>query len=98
MKRSAIGIICVSFAVMLVGCQNAKSRAVEGGVIGGVLGAAAGGIIGHQGHHGGEGAAIGAAVGATAGALIGAQIEKPDTAATADAPANQTGATQTDSQ
>jgi len=77
MKR--ISFIVLSFAVMFLslGCQNTKTRAVEGGVIGGLVGAAAGGIVGHQSGHGGEGAAIGLAAGALTGAVIGSQINKP---------------------
>lgn len=77
MKKTLSLLLCFSFIIFGLGCQNTKTRAVEGGVIGGVLGAAAGGIIGHQMHRGAEGAAIGAAAGAIGGALIGAQIEKP---------------------
>ena len=75
-KALSLALVMV-LAGTLCGCQNTKSRAVEGAVIGGVLGAAAGGIIGHQSHSGGEGAAIGAAVGALGGAVVGSQIEKP---------------------
>lgn len=76
MRRAILAVLIFSFALVSAGCQNAKSRAVEGAVIGGVLGAATGGIIGHQNHHGGEGAGIGAAVGAITGGLIGSQIKK----------------------
>lgn len=62
-----------------VGCQNTKTRAVEGSVIGGLLGGAAGGIIGHQSGNAGVGAGIGVAAGAITGALIGSQIDKPQT-------------------
>jgi uncharacterized protein YcfJ len=81
MKRVASLLLCFSFIVFGLGCQNTKTHAVEGGVIGGVLGAGVGGIIGHQMHHGAEGAAIGAAAGILGGALIGAQMEKPGQAA-----------------
>jgi uncharacterized protein YcfJ len=77
MKRILVGVLCLGFVFLIVGCQNTQTRATEGAVIGGILGAATGGIIGHQTHHGGEGAAIGAAVGAVTGGLIGSQIEKP---------------------
>lgn len=76
MKRMILAVSILGFALVSAGCQNAKSRAVEGAVIGGVLGAATGGIIGHQSNHGGAGAGIGAAVGAITGGLIGSQIEK----------------------
>lgn len=59
------------------GCQNTKTRAVEGSVIGGIIGAAAGYGIGHQSHSGAQGAGIGAATGAIAGAIIGSQMKKP---------------------
>jgi len=78
MGKSLYVLICLPLLLAGMGCQNTKSRAVEGSVIGGVLGAAAGGIIGHQNHHGGEGAAIGAATGAIAGAIVGSQISKED--------------------
>jgi uncharacterized protein YcfJ len=81
MNRLRALLFCLCFIVFSFGCQNTKTRAVEGGVIGGVLGAAAGGIIGHQMHRGAEGAGIGAAAGALTGALIGGQIEKPGQAA-----------------
>lgn len=61
------------------GCQDNKTRVVEGSVIGGLVGGAAGGIIGHQSRHGGEGAAIGVAAGVLTGAFIGSQIDKPKT-------------------
>ncbi len=77
MKKALSFLFCFSLTIFSLGCQENKTRAVEGGVIGGVLGAAAGGIIGHQMHRGAEGAAIGAAAGAIGGALIGGQIEKP---------------------
>ena len=66
----------VAALLLSAGCQNAKTKAVEGAVIGGVIGAAGGGIIGHQMGRGAEGAGIGAAVGVLSGALIGAQMEK----------------------
>jgi len=77
MKKSFFLGLVILLAFTLCGCQNTKTRAVEGGVIGGVLGAVAGGIIGHQSDHGVEGAAIGAAVGAIGGAVVGGQVEKP---------------------
>lgn len=76
MKKITLLILAAAIIFLNTGCQNTKSRAVEGAVIGGVVGATAGGIIGHQSHHGGEGAGIGAAAGALTGALIGSQIEK----------------------
>lgn len=82
-KKILALLLCFSFAFIGLGCQNTKTKAVEGAVIGGVLGAAAGGIIGHQGHHGAEGAAIGAAIGAIGGGVIGAQMPKEQQAQTA---------------
>jgi hypothetical protein len=77
-KLLAVFLIAV-VGLLTVGCQNTKTRAVEGGVIGGILGAGAGyGIGTATGHHGAEGAAIGAAVGALGGALIGGQMNKPN--------------------
>jgi len=77
MKKFISFIVCIFFVFLNIGCQNTKTRAVEGAVIGGVIGAGAGGIIGQQKHRGSEGAGIGAAVGAIAGAIVGSQIEKP---------------------
>lgn len=79
MKRIFLFILGLCFIFVNAGCQNTKTRVVEGSVIGGLLGGAAGGIIGHQSRHGGEGAAIGVAAGALTGALIGSQIDKPKT-------------------
>jgi outer membrane lipoprotein SlyB len=76
MKKIALFMLAVAIIFLNAGCQNTKSRAVEGAVIGGVVGATAGGIIGHQSHHGGQGAGIGAAAGALTGALIGSQMKK----------------------
>jgi len=75
-KKAFVLIVCLSLAMLTMGCESNKSRVAEGAVIGGLLGGAAGGIIGHQSGHGGEGAGIGIAAGALAGALIGSQIEK----------------------
>lgn len=89
-------IILTSFfwLAAITGCQNTKSRAVEGAVIGGVIGATAGGIIGHQSHHGAEGAGIGAAAGALGGALIGSQMEKNQPATQAASPSQTTNVNQ----
>ncbi|MDD5730217.1 MAG: glycine zipper 2TM domain-containing protein [Candidatus Omnitrophica bacterium] len=91
MKKISAFSIAVLVILLNAGCQDTKTRAVEGGVIGGLLGATAGGIIGHQTHHGGEGAAIGLAAGAATGAIVGSQIQKPgqQTAAQAAAPQQQ---------
>ncbi|MDP2922331.1 MAG: hypothetical protein Q8O30_01235 [Candidatus Omnitrophota bacterium] len=78
MKRVVLFSICLALAMLNVGCQNTKTRVVEGAVIGGLLGGAAGGIIGHQSGHGGEGAGIGVAAGAITGAIVGSQIKKPE--------------------
>lgn len=76
--KNSINFIALSVLILCVcGCQNTKTRAVEGALIGTVLGAGAGYGIGQGGHHGGEGAGIGAAAGALTGALIGSQIDKP---------------------
>lgn len=77
MKKAIAVLLCTLFMPLIIGCQNAKTKAGEGAIIGGILGAAAGGIIGHQSHHGGEGAAIGAAAGAVTGAIVGSQVDKP---------------------
>ncbi|MBU2102019.1 MAG: YMGG-like glycine zipper-containing protein [Candidatus Omnitrophota bacterium] len=77
MKRVSSFLVCLIWFFSITGCQNTKTRAVEGAVIGGILGAGAGYGIGHGGHHGGEGAAIGAAAGALTGAFVGSQIDKP---------------------
>ena len=82
MKKIGVLILCLSLALVTIGCASEKSRAVEGAVIGGVLGGAAGGIIGHQSGHAGAGAGIGVAAGALTGALIGSQIEKKQPATT----------------
>lgn len=84
MKKITVLVLCLGLVAVTAGCQNTKSRAVEGATIGGILGAAAGGIIGHQSRHGVEGAAIGAATGAVAGAVVGSQIEKPQAQAPAE--------------
>jgi uncharacterized membrane protein YeaQ/YmgE (transglycosylase-associated protein family) len=77
MKKAGLLLLVLAVGLSMLGCQNAKTKAIEGAVIGGVIGAAAGGIIGHQSHSGAEGAVIGGAIGAATGALIGSQIEKP---------------------
>lgn len=82
MKKYLLLIICFIVIISSMGCQNNKSRAVEGGIIGAAIGAAAGAIIGHQSGETGEGAAVGAVVGGAAGAVAGAQIEKPEAAET----------------
>ncbi len=79
MKQLLFLFLGACLVFLNTGCQNTKTRVVEGSVIGGLVGGAAGGIIGHQSHHGGEGAAIGVAAGALTGALIGSQIDKPKT-------------------
>ncbi|MFH1441604.1 MAG: glycine zipper 2TM domain-containing protein [Candidatus Omnitrophota bacterium] len=79
MKQLVFFLLGICFIFVTAGCQNTKTRVVEGSVIGGLVGGAAGGVIGHQSHHGGEGAAIGVAAGALTGALIGSQIDKPKT-------------------
>jgi uncharacterized protein YcfJ len=78
MKRLFSIVICLALILAASGCQNTKTRAVEGAVIGGALGGAAGGIIGHQSGNAGVGAGIGIAAGAITGALIGSQINKPE--------------------
>lgn len=91
MRKGAL--LIAGLAILIFGCQNAKTRAPEGAAIGGLLGAAAGGIIGHQGGHGLEGAAIGAAAGAVTGAIVGSQIDKPaqeGSSANATVPGNST--------
>ncbi len=88
MKNAVVGVMCFSLLSLALGCQNTKTRAVEGAVVGGAVGALGGGIIGHQSHHGGEGAAIGAAAGALTGAVIGSQINKPEQATTQPAQAS----------
>lgn len=86
MSRKIVNLFLgLSLIVLSVGCQNTKSKAVEGAVVGGVVGAAAGGIIGSQMHSAGAGVGIGAAVGAVAGGLIGSQIEKKPAPGTAEA-------------
>ncbi|MDD5155622.1 MAG: glycine zipper 2TM domain-containing protein [Candidatus Omnitrophica bacterium] len=75
-KNAAVFITGITLAFFTLGCQSAKTNAVEGAVIGGLIGAGAGGIIGHQSHHGAEGAGIGLAAGALTGAIVGSQIEK----------------------
>lgn len=79
MKRIFLLLLSGCLIFFSAGCQDTKTRVVEGSIIGGLVGGAAGGIIGHQSHHGGEGAAIGVAAGALTGALIGSQIDKPKT-------------------
>ncbi|MCD6539667.1 MAG: glycine zipper 2TM domain-containing protein [Candidatus Omnitrophica bacterium] len=77
-----LSLLTFSLILLLVfswGCQNRKTRAVEGAAIGAVTGAALGSIIGHQSGETGEGAGIGAAIGAIGGAIIGSQIEKEKT-------------------
>ena len=90
MKKIFVLILSSGVVLLVVGCQNAQTRAGEGAVIGGILGAAAGGIIGHQSGHGGEGAAIGAAAGALTGALVGTSIPKNQQASGAQAQGAQT--------
>jgi outer membrane lipoprotein SlyB len=77
MKNLVMLAIIAVFVMGVCGCQNTKTRAVEGALIGGVLGAGAGYGIGQGSHHGAEGAGIGAAAGAVTGALVGSQINKP---------------------
>jgi len=87
-----LSLLTFSLILLLVfswGCQNRKTRAVEGAAIGAVTGAALGSIIGHQSGETGEGAGIGAAVGAIGGAIIGSQIEKEQTPSSASQHSNQ---------
>ena len=77
MRKAVLISLILPLLLLSTGCQNTKSRAVEGSIIGGIIGAGAGYAIGHQSGHGGEGAGIGAATGAIAGGLIGSQMKKP---------------------
>jgi uncharacterized protein YcfJ len=94
MKRSGSFFLCIMFVVFSSGCQNTKTRVVEGAVIGGLVGGAAGGIIGHQSGHAGTGAGIGVAAGALTGALIGSQIDKPQAETATATPTSTQAATQ----
>ncbi|MFA5007679.1 MAG: glycine zipper 2TM domain-containing protein [Candidatus Omnitrophota bacterium] len=85
MKKTIV-VLCGFFLMLASGCENTKTRVVEGSVIGGLVGGAAGGIIGHQSGNAGAGAGIGIAAGALTGALIGSQINKPQAETQTQAP------------
>lgn len=89
MRRTVLLIVCFLLLSLNAGCQNTKTRAVEGAVIGGLLGGAAGGIIGNQSGNAGAGAGIGIAAGAITGAIIGSQINKPEAQAQSKTQATQ---------
>jgi len=81
MKKVALFLLCLVFALSTAGCATMGEKTKTGAVAGGLLGAVAGGVIGHQSGHGLAGAAIGGAAGALGGGLIGNQMDKKALAA-----------------
>jgi len=89
MKKIITFVFILGFMAVITGCENTKSKAVEGTVVGGLLGAGGGAIIGSMTGNAGAGAGIGAGIGAVAGGLIGSQIEKKPAEGTATASTEQ---------